>query len=69
VVMCLFSTIPGRGFCAALLYHWGMKISYILGAILASNVIGILVGGRTAKNGLMVVSGLLAVYGLVRILG
>ena len=46
-----------------------MKTSYIFGVILASNVIGILVGGRTAKNTLFVVSGALAVYGLVRIFG
>ena len=46
-----------------------MKTSYILGAILASNLIGPLVGGRTAKNTCFVVSGGLAVYGLVRILG
>ncbi|MES2951570.1 MAG: hypothetical protein V4858_23825 [Pseudomonadota bacterium] len=46
-----------------------MKTSYIFGAILASNVIGILVGGRGVKTGLMVVSGALAAYGLFRILG
>ena len=46
-----------------------MKTSYILVAILASNVMGMLVGGRTAKNGFMVVSCVLAGYGLVRILG
>jgi hypothetical protein len=46
-----------------------MKTSYIFGAILASNVIGILVGGRSAKTALMVVSGVLAAYGLFRLLG
>jgi hypothetical protein len=46
-----------------------MKTSYILGAILACNLLGLLVGGRTAKHGFIVVSGALAVYGLVRILG
>lgn len=50
-------------------YHWGMKTSYIPGATLASHVLGLLVGGRTVKNGFIVVSGALAVYGLVRILG
>jgi hypothetical protein len=44
-----------------------MKTSYIFGAILASNVIAISVGGRSAKTGLAVVSAALAVYGLVRI--
>ncbi|MES2582365.1 MAG: hypothetical protein V4627_06575 [Pseudomonadota bacterium] len=46
-----------------------MKTSYIFGAILASNVIGILVGGRSAKTGLLVVSAVFAAYGLFRLLG
>ncbi len=50
-------------------YHWGMKTSYIFGAILASNIIGLLIGGRSAKTGLAAVSAVLAVYGLVRIYG
>jgi hypothetical protein len=69
VVICVFSTIPVRRPQAAVPYHQGMKTSYIFGAILASNVIGILVGGRSAKTGLAVVSAVLAVYGLVRIYG
>ena len=68
-MVCVFSTIPAGTAVAQVPYHWGMKTSYILGAILASNLIGLLVGGRTAKNGCIVVSGALAIYGLVRILG
>ena len=46
-----------------------MKTTYIYGGILASSVIGVLIGSRAAKTALMVVSGLLAAYGLFRILG
>jgi hypothetical protein len=46
-----------------------MKTSYILGAILACSVIGILVGARSAKTVLLVICGILSVYGLVRLLG
>lgn len=50
-------------------YHWGMKTSYILGAILACSVIGTFVGARAAKTALLVLSGALSLYGLVRLLG
>ncbi|WP_168173504.1 hypothetical protein [Polaromonas sp. A23] len=46
-----------------------MKTSYIFGAILACSVIGTLVGARTAKTALLVLCGILSIYGLVRILG
>ena len=46
-----------------------MKTTYIFGAILACSIVGTLVGSRSAKTALLLVSGLLAVYGLVRILG
>lgn len=46
-----------------------MKTSYILAAILASSVIGILVPARSAKTILLVVTGILSAYGLFRILG
>ncbi len=45
-----------------------MKTTYIYAGILACSVIGILLGNRTAKTALLVVSGVLAGYGLVRIL-
>ena len=45
-----------------------MKTSYILGAILACSVIGILVGARSTKTALLVISGILSIYGLVRLL-
>ncbi|ABE46064.1 hypothetical protein Bpro_4172 [Polaromonas sp. JS666] len=51
------------------LYHWGMKTTYILGAILACSVTGTLVGARSAKTALLVVSAVLSLYGLVRLLG
>ena len=50
-------------------YHWGMKTTYILGAILACSVTGTLVGARSAKTALLLVSAILAIYGLVRLLG
>jgi hypothetical protein len=50
-------------------YHWHMKTSYIFGAILACNIVGVLVGARSTKTALLVVSGMLSVYGLVRLLG
>jgi uncharacterized membrane protein YkgB len=46
-----------------------MKTSYILGAILACSVIGTLVGARSTKTALLLVCGLLSIYGLVRLLG
>ena len=50
-------------------YHWGMKTTYILGAILACSVTGTLIGARSAKTALLVVSAILSLYGLVRLLG
>ncbi len=46
-----------------------MKTSYILGAIFACSLVGALVGARTTKTILLVLCALLALYGLVRILG
>jgi hypothetical protein len=46
-----------------------MKTTYILGAILVSSVIGAIVPTRSAKTILLVISGLLAAYGLMRLLG
>lgn len=46
-----------------------MKTSYILGAILACSVTGTLVGSRSTKTALLVVTGILSIYGLARILG
>jgi hypothetical protein len=46
-----------------------MKQTYIFGAILACSAIGTLTGARAAKTALLVVSGLLAAYGLFRLLG
>ena len=46
-----------------------MKTTYILAAILACSVAGTLVGARSTKTGLLVVTGALSLYGLVRLLG
>jgi hypothetical protein len=46
-----------------------MKTTYILAAILASSVVGSIAGGRGIKTVFLVISGALALYGLVRILG
>jgi len=46
-----------------------MKTTYILGAILACSVTGTLVSSRATKTALLVVSGILSIYGLARILG
>ncbi|MDP3655127.1 MAG: hypothetical protein Q8R67_26005 [Rhodoferax sp.] len=46
-----------------------MKTSYILAAILACSLIGTLIGSRSTKTVLLVVIGILSLYGLVRILG
>lgn len=46
-----------------------MKTSYIFGAILVASVIGVLVPTRVAKTVLLAVTGGLAGYGLVRLLG
>lgn len=46
-----------------------MKTTYILGAILICSVIGALVGARATKTALLLLCGLLSVYGLVRLLG
>ena len=53
----------------AMPYHCGMKTTYILGAILACSVAGALVGSRSTKTVLLVVSGILSLYGLIRLLG
>jgi hypothetical protein len=45
-----------------------MKTTYILGAILACCVIGAVLGSRTIKTVLLLVSGILAGYGLIRLL-
>ena len=50
-------------------YHWRMKTSYLFGAILACSIIGTLVGARSMKTALLVVSGGLSGYGLLRLLG
>jgi hypothetical protein len=46
-----------------------MKTTYLFGAILVCSVVGAMVPTRTAKTLLLVISGLLAAYGLVRLLG
>ena len=46
-----------------------MKTSYLFIAILVCCVLGALVGGRTAKNACLLLAGLLATYGLFRLLG
>ena len=46
-----------------------MKTSYILGAIVLCSIVGAMSAGRGTKTALLVVSGLLAAYGLFRILG
>ena len=46
-----------------------MKTTYILGAILACSITGTLVSARSTKTALLVVTGVLSLYGLVRILG
>ena len=47
----------------------GMKTTYILGAILACSVTGTLAGARSTKTALLVVAGILSLYGLARLLG
>jgi hypothetical protein len=46
-----------------------MKTTYILGAILATNIVGALIGARNTKTALLLVSAALSAYGLFRILG
>jgi hypothetical protein len=46
-----------------------MKTTYIFGAILACSVIGALIGARTTKTVLLIVTGILSTYGLIRLLG
>lgn len=53
----------------AMPYHRRMKTSYIFGAILVCSIAGTLMGARSGKTALLVVSGVLAGYGLFRILG
>lgn len=50
-------------------YHRGMKTSYILGAIFACSLAGVLVGARATKTALLVLCALFSLYGLVRLLG
>ena len=46
-----------------------MKTTYILGAILVCSIVGILLPTRVAKSILLVSTGVLAAYGLFRLLG
>jgi len=46
-----------------------MKTTYILAAILASSIVGLLVPARSAKTVLLVVTGVLSAYGLLCLLG
>jgi predicted membrane protein len=46
-----------------------MKTTYIFGAILACSIIGAVVGARTAKTIFLLMTAILAAYGLFRILG
>lgn len=46
-----------------------MKTTYLLGTILICSITGTLVSARSTKTALLVVTGVLSVYGLVRILG
>lgn len=46
-----------------------MKTTYIFGAILACSVTGTLAGARAAKTALLVLTGILSLYGLIRLLG
>lgn len=46
-----------------------MKTTYIFGAILACSVMGTLAGARAAKTALLVLTGILSIYGLIRLLG
>ncbi len=50
-------------------YHRRMKTSYIFGAILVCSIAGTLMGARSGKTALLVVSGVLSGYGLFRLLG
>ena len=46
-----------------------MKTIYIFAAILACSVIGAVVPGRSMKTAMLVLAGVLALYGLFRMLG
>ncbi len=46
-----------------------MKTSYLFGAILLCGIVGAMVPTRSVKTLLLVVSGLIAAYGLLRALG
>jgi hypothetical protein len=45
-----------------------MKTTYIFGAILACSIIGALVGARNTKTVFLLLSAILAAYGLFRLL-
>ena len=51
-----------------LAYDGRMKTWYLFAIILACSVAGLATSGKGAKTGLAVVSGLAALYGLVRML-
>ena len=46
-----------------------MKTLYLFGAILACNILGVVVGARSTKTALAGASALLAGYGVFRLLG
>ena len=45
-----------------------MKTSYLFGAILASGVLGIVIGNRSTKTALLAICSGVAFYGLIRLL-
>jgi hypothetical protein len=50
-------------------YHWPMKMTYVLGALLVCSLTGALVASRTTKTALLAACTVLSAYGLFRILG
>jgi hypothetical protein len=50
-------------------YHWHMKMTYVLGALLVCSLTGALVASRTTKTALLAACTVLSAYGLFRILG
>jgi hypothetical protein len=50
-------------------YHWPMKMTYVLGALLLCSLTGALVASRTTKTALLAACTVLSAYGLFRILG
>lgn len=65
----VFPALRGRKVQGVSATMGSMKLLYLFGAILACNILAVVVSARSTKTALAGVSAALAVYGALRLLG